>query len=246
LGDGPARSHFQIRGLNLNLSPNISRTRTAGWLYLVLAVTGGFSMLYVPSLVVPGNASATVANILAYESLFRLGIVSGLACQVVFVFLGLALYRLFRVVSEKRAAVMKALVMAAVPVGFLNVLNLIAALRFAQGDGYLVTLDDTQRSMWTMFFLDLYAQGLAIVGIFWGLWLLPLGLLVVKSRFMPAFLGWLLVIACGGYMVDVLTRLLLPGAAASLSPITGLAKFGEVVMILWLLIRGIQETPPET
>jgi len=218
--------------------------RTAGWLYLALAVTGGFSMLYVPSLVVPGNAPATVANILAHESLFRLGIASGLGCQIVFIFLGLALHRLFRDVSVTHATAMKALVMAAVPVGFLNQLNLVAALRLAKGGDYLATLDAAQRDVGTMFFLDLYGQGLLIVEAFWGLWLLPFGLLVIKSRFMPVLLGWLLVIACGGYVLDLLARLLLPDAAASLSTIAGLAKFGEVVMILWLLVKGVQEPRP--
>lgn len=218
---------------------SITNARAAGWLYLALAVTGGFSMLYVPSLVQPGDAAATAANILAHESLFRLAILSGLLCQVAFVFLGQVLHRLLRAVDEACADSMKALVIAAVPVGFLNVLNLVAALRFARGGDYLVTLDPASRDMWAMFFLDLHAQGLVIVGLFWGLWLLPLGLLVMKSRFMPAYLGWLLIVAFGGYIVDVVMRLLYPGVAESLAPITGAAKFGEVVLIFWLLFRGV-------
>src|SRR5688572_16145600 len=107
--------------------------RTAGLLYLVVAVTGGFSMLYVPSLIVPGDAAATANNLLAHESLFRLGIVSGLASQVVFVFLVLALYQLFGGVDKTHASVMVALVVAAVPVAFLNMVNLLAALRILTG-----------------------------------------------------------------------------------------------------------------
>ena len=214
--------------------------RTAGLLYLVVALTGGFSMLYVPSLIVPGNAAATAGNLLAHESLFRLGIVSGLACQVVFVFLALAMYQLFREVNRAHAAVMVALVVAAVPVAFVNMLNQLAALRVLTGADYLAVFDRAQLNALMMLFLDLHAQGLLIVEIFWGLWLLPLGLLVIKSRFMPPFLGVLLIIGCFGYLVDFLTRLLFPSYTAIVSPIAGISKFGELTMILWLLIRGVK------
>src|SRR5690606_11103405 len=109
----------------------------AGLLYLLLAVTGGFSMLYVPSLIVPGDAAATAANIAANESLFRLGILSGLVSQVAFVLLVLALYALFKGVNKGYSSVMVALVVAAAPVAFLNMLNQVAALHVLDGTAYL-------------------------------------------------------------------------------------------------------------
>ena len=212
--------------------------RAAGLLYLLLVVTGGFSMLYVPSLIVPADAAATVDNILAHESLFRLGVVSGLVCQVIFVFLVLTLYRLFEGVNRTLAALMVALVVAAVPVGFLNMLNYVAALHVLSGADYLRVFGADQLNALVMLFLDLHRHGLLIVEIFWGLWLLPLGLLVMKARFMPGFIGVLLIVAFAGYLLDVLTRLLLPERTAIVSPIAGAAKFGELAMVLWLLIRG--------
>jgi len=228
------------------MNPTKKTARTAGLLYLVLAVTGGFSMLYVPSLIVPGDAAATAKNIVAHESLFRIGIVSGLVCQVVFVFLVLALYKLFKGVNNTHASVMVALVVAAVPVAFLNMLNQLAALHVLSGAGYLRVFAPDQLNALLMLFLDLHSQGLLIVEIFWGLWLLPLGLLVIKSRFIPGFLGVLLIIGCFGYLIDFLTRLLFPGYTAIVSPIAGASKFGELAMILWLLIKGVkgQQTAP--
>ena len=170
------------------MNPSKTTARTAGLLYLVLALTGGFSMLYVPSLIVPGDVAATANNLAAHESLFRLGIVSGLICQVVFVFLALALYQLFRGVNQTHASVMVALVVAAVPVAFVNMLNQLAALRILTGADYLAVFERDQLNALMMLFLDLHSQGLLIVEIFWGLWLVPLGLLVMKSRFMPGFL----------------------------------------------------------
>lgn len=217
--------------------------RAAGLLYLLLAVTGGFSMLYVPSLIVPGDAAATAGNILAHESLFRLGVVSGLISQVVFVFLVLALYQLFDAVNHTHAALMVALVVAAVPVGFVNMLNQVAALHVLSGADYLSVFEADQLNALVMLFLDLHRQGLLIVEIFWGLWLLPLGLLVIKARFMPRFIGILLIVGFLGYVIDFLTRLLFPDYTAMVSPVAGAAKFGEVAMILWLLIRGTKAQP---
>src|SRR5688572_32467949 len=92
--------------------------RRAGFLYLVVAVTGGFSMLYVPSLIVAGDAAATLRNVAASEGLYRLGIVCGLACQALFVFLGLALYRLLADVDRARARLMVGLVITGAAVAF--------------------------------------------------------------------------------------------------------------------------------
>jgi len=213
--------------------------RTAGVLYLLLAVTGGFSMLYVPSLIVPGDAAATASNIMASESLVRTGIVSGLICQVVFVFLVLALYKLFKGVNETYASVMVALVVAAVPVAFLNMLNQLAALHVLSNVSYLRVFETDQLYALAMLFIDLHSQGLLIVEIFWGLWLLPLGLLVIKSRFMPRLLGVLLIVAFFGYLIDFMVRLVFPVHAAMVSPIAGASKFGELAMIFWLLIKGV-------
>ena len=223
------------------MNPRKGTARTAGLLYLLLAVTGGFSMLYVPSLIVPGDAAATAANIAANESLFRLGIFSGLISQVVFVLLVLALYALFRGVSKGYSSVMVALVVAAAPVAFLNMLNQVAALHMLGGAAYLTAFAPGQVNALMMLFLDLHGHGLLIVELFWGLWLLPLGLLVIRSGFIPRMIGALLIIGFAGYLLDFATRLLLPEYTAIVSPIAGVSKFGELAIILWLLIKGVKE-----
>ena len=223
------------------MNPRKGTARTAGLLYLLLAVTGGFSMLYVPSLIVPGDAAATAANIAANESLFRLGIFSGLISQVVFVLLVLALYALFRGVSKGYSSVMVALVVAAAPVAFLNMLNQVAALHMLGGAAYLTAFAPGQVNALMMLFLDLHGHGLLIVELFWGLWLLPLGLLVIRSGFIPRMIGALLIIGFAGYLLDFATRLLFPEYTAIVSPIAGVSKFGELAIILWLLIKGVKE-----
>jgi len=196
--------------------------------------------LYLPSLIAAGDPAATAANVRANESFFRLGVLSGLVCQVTFVFLALALYRLFREVSELQAKTMVALVIAAVPVAFLNMLNQLAAFHVLSGADYLNAFGSDGRLALAMFLLELHGQGLVMVELFWGLWLLPLGLLVMRSRFMPRAIGVLLIAACVGYVVDVIARLLSPGMAAIVAPVVAASKFGELVIIAWLLFGRVE------
>ena len=103
------------------MNSNKQAARKAGFLYLVLAITSAFGMLYVPSkIIVAGDAAATVNNIMNSELLFRFGIMSNLIAQACFVFLVLALYQLLKEVNKKYALLMVTLVVVAVPIGFLN------------------------------------------------------------------------------------------------------------------------------
>jgi Domain of unknown function (DUF4386) len=185
--------------------------RIAGLLYLVNGVTGFFSIIYVPGkLMVSENAAATANNILASERLFRLGMVSELICAAEFVFLLCVLYRLLGAVNKKHASLMVILGLLQIPIMFVNVLNEIAALSLLRGVDFLSVFDQPQRQALAMQFLNLHGEGFVVVGIFWGLWLFPFGILVFKSGFLPRILGVLLIAACFGYLADSLTSLLLP------------------------------------
>ena len=220
--------------------------RIAGVLYLVNAVTGFFSIVYVPSkLIVSGNAAATANKILASERLFRLGIVSELICAVEFIFLLWVLYRLLGGVNKTHAALMVILGLAYVPVMCVNALNDIAALTLLRAD-FLSVFDEPQRQGLAMLFLDLHRYGL-IIGGFFGLWLFSLGVLVFRSGFLPRLVGVLLIAACFGYLADGFTPLLLPNYASLVDRIASIAlTLGEPSLILWLLIMGAKDRPLET
>src|SRR4028118_2020811 len=95
--------------------------RFAGLLYLALAALSAFGLVYVPSMIiVPGDAAATANNIVASESLFRLGVVSNLAAFTVNVFVAVLLYKLLEPVSKGIASLMAVLIMAGLAIGMLN------------------------------------------------------------------------------------------------------------------------------
>src|SRR5713101_9183099 len=177
------------------MHPTKKAARIAGAIYLSMVITAPFSLIYVPEkLIVRGNAAVTAENILAHETMFRLSIFGDLVGQVIFVCLAIALYRLLSNVNKTWAALMVAFVLVSAAVGFLNTLNNIAALTLFRGADFLAVFDKPQRDAMAMLFLGLRRQGLTINEIFWGLWLFPFGVLVMRSGFLPRILGvWLIV-----------------------------------------------------
>jgi hypothetical protein len=227
------------------MEPTDKAARVAGAWYLSLVLIGPFSLMYVPGkLIVHGNAAATASNILNHETLFRFSILADMIGAVIFICLALALYRLFSGVNKTHASLMVALVLVSATVGFLNTLNNIAALTlFRGGADFLSVVDKPQRDALAMLFLRLNFQGDIINEIFWGLWLLPFGLLVMRSRFLPRILGVWLIVNCFAYVALSLTGILLPQyydvAFRSAFP----ALLGEVAIMLWLLIKGARVQP---
>jgi hypothetical protein len=213
--------------------------RFAGLLYVIASIPGIFALLYVPSkLIVQGNATATANNIAAHETLFRLGIAADLVGQAIFIFVALVLYDLLRAVNQRHALSMLILILAAVPIAFLNEVNSIAALILVRGADFLSVFDEPQRDALARLFLDLRSTGFDVAGIFWGLWLFPLGMLVCRSGFIPRFLGVLLMIGTFAYLANSFTSLVLPTYAGAVSRWMNPVQAVEVVFMLWLLIIG--------
>ncbi len=218
------------------------RARVAGVLYFLLAASAPFGLMYVPGkLIVPGNAAATAEAIRASPSLLRAGIASELVHQVLVIFLVLALYRLFREVDDmlaKQVVILGALV--SVPIVFVNILNDVAALALALGGpgDYLSVFDGPQRDALAYFFLHLHGQGITVASVFWGLWLFPFGLLVIRSGFIPRIFGYLLLIAGFGYLLAAFSTLVLPSWEPVVSKVAFPLEVAEVPIIFWLLIWG--------
>jgi hypothetical protein len=218
--------------------------RVAGIWYLLLCILGPLRLMYIPSkLFVDGNAAATVNNIAAHQWLFRFGIVGDLVCGVILIFLVLAFYRLFKGVDQNLAVlvvifggVMPALII------FVGVVSDAAALMVARGADFLSVFDKPQQDALAMLFLELRDHQNTAAEILWGVWLLPLAFLVYRSRFLPRFLGVWLVINGFAYVTLSLTGILLPHYQGKVFTYSQPALFGELAIMLWLVIKGAK--PP--
>src|SRR3989454_11468397 len=220
--------------------------RVAGYWYLLLVLLGPLRLIYIPNkLFVQGNAAATASNIAAHQWLFRGGMVSGLLGAVVLIFLVLAFYRLFKGVDQQLAVllVITGGVMPAV-LTLVNVATDAGALTVAQGPDFLSVFDKPQRDALVMLFLRLYQHEITAAEILWGLWLFPMGALAYKSRFVPRFIGVWLVINGIAYVIQSFTGILFPAYQNTAFLISQPALFGELAIMLWLLIKGAN--PPAT
>lgn len=217
---------------------SIQRTaRIAGFLYLLLLPLGVFGILYVPStLIDPGDVAATSKNILANAMLFRLSIISALVIPIVNIFVVLFLYQILKPVNQKIAMLMVLFLLIAVPIAFVNELTHFAVLLLLGGAQSQTGFTVDQVQALVSLFLGLHEHGIYTAQIFWGLWLLPMGYLVARSRFLPRVIGILLIVACFGYLIDSLLFFLYPDIDFELSSFTFI---GEPILGLWLLIKGV-------
>ena len=214
--------------------------RIAGIWYLVIVLLGPLRLIYIPGkLFVTGNAAATVTNIAAHQWLFRAGIVSDLIGSVVLVLLTLAFYRLFRGVDPYLAVqvVIFGGIMPAL-LNFVGVAGDIAALAIARGIDFLSVFSKPQLDALAMFLLDLRDHQYTAAEILWGVWLFPLGILIYKSRFMPRFLGLWILLGGLSYVALSLTGVMFPAYEDKVFKISQPAMFGELALMLWLLIKG--------
>ena len=218
--------------------------RVAGFWYLLLTVIGPLRLIYIPSkLFVEGNAAATASNIAAHEWLFRFGIVGDLVCGVILIFLVLAFYRLFKEVDQNLAVLVVVFggVMPAL-INFVGVVSDLGALMAVRGGEFLSVFDKPQRDALAMLFLNLRDHQYTAAEILWGVWLFPLALLVYRSRFLPRFLGVWLAIGGFAYVILSLTGELLPQYQEKVFTYSQPAFFGELAIMLWLVIKGAK--PP--
>ncbi len=221
--------------------------RLAGLFYVLMSIPGVFSAFYIPvAFVVSGDATATARKIAEGAFVYRMGVVSDLASHVLFLLLALTLYRLFKDVDRVLARLLVMLVSVGVAVGIANEVSQYAPLVLLSDKAYLSVFTKPQLNALALGFLGLHNGGLATAEVFWGLWLLPFGRLVMKSGYFPKILGVLLIIGCFAYLVSSLAYLALPAYHRLIFQIVSpLFALAEVPMMFWLLIAGAKERPAE-
>lgn len=211
--------------------------RIAGLLYLALAVLGGWAQLKARgSVLVEGDAARTAANIVEHETLFRLGLVADILMATVFVLLGLVLHRLLHHVHERAATALLVFVSVGAGSILINLTFHVGALVAATRPGHSAEL--------VLLLLDLHQQGYVLGGVFFGLWLLPMGYLACRSPMLPSWLGALLIVASVAWVADPLLAFGLPDAPALIRTLVEVpTSVGEFGLMLYLLIRGVRPQP---
>jgi hypothetical protein len=215
--------------------------RVAGLFYLIFILTTVLATYVRSQFIVSGDAATTANNIVASQGLFRVGFVTELVSAVFFLLAAWALYVLLKPVDRNLALLFLLLNLGGVAVECINALNLFAALQFLSGANYLNVFQTGQLQAMAMSFLNSYTNGFIIAQIFFSAWLLPLGYLVYKSRFLPRPLGILLILDFFGNLSWFLQFFLLPDYGILAYPGNAISFIAEISLTLWLLIMAVKE-----
>lgn len=214
--------------------------RAAGAFYLITIVMGVFAEVFVRgTLVVRDDAAATAANILAHDSLFRLGLVADLIMMACYITVTLLFYDLFKAVGRSLSLLAAFFSLVGIAVLAANSLNHLAPLVLIGGAQYLSAFDANQLQALALMSLKMHAQGYTVSMVFFGVYCLLIGYLVLRSGFLPRMLGVLM--AAGGlsFMANSFASFLLPALAARLPDIAMLGGIAELSLCLWLMAMGV-------
>ena len=221
------------------VSPQVY-ARIAGILYLIIIIAGALGQIFIRGkLIVAGDAVATARNLMASQSLWRIGIAGDLLMHVFDIPVMLALYLLLKPVNKHLAvsAVLFNLIQTAVLV--VNKLNLLVPLFLLGNAEYLKALEPQQLQALAYLPLRLHDYGFGIGLIFFGCVCLVQGYLIFKSGFLPKTIGVLMALAGLSYLTNSITLLLAPAYAEMVLPVLALALLGELALSLWLIVKGV-------
>ena len=213
--------------------------RVAGVLYIVGSLGRVIAMVRRSEIIVPGDAAATADNIRASEALLRGDIAIGLVSIAAWIFAVMALHRLLRHAGPLAAGAMVITVTAAVAVECVTLAGQHAALLAATSSAYPSAIGQAGADALAVLAFGIARSGALLVGLFWGLWLLPLGYLVARSGTFPRILGVLLIVGGLSYLTVHFVSVLAPSLASVASYLL-VGDIGELVFVVWLLLRGMR------
>ena len=224
------------------MEPTKKTARMAGLLWLLMIVFGLFAQVGVrESLIVAGNAAATAANITADPFLFRLGFVSDLVMMVCYLLTPLVFYKLFAAVNKTLASMTVIFGLMGTAIGMTALLCEFAVLPILSGTQYFSAFDTRQVQAQALLLLELNDHGYMIAHIFFSLWVLPLGILVCRSGFLPRIFGILFVLESFLGLLAFLVHFLSPNTDLETN-LMCVGAAAEISFTFWLLIRGINES----
>jgi hypothetical protein len=210
--------------------------RITGLAYLGLAISGMVGFLLIrDQLYVPDDATRTAANLIAHEGLARLGIVADIAMVLTQAATAVCFWNLFRPVRPVAAGSIAAF-------GLVNCVTILVAVMCSATALDVALRADATSAHEALLLYDLSTAAFSLGGLFYGLWLIPMGWLVVHSRYMPRPLGWILIGGGVGYVLSVLVSSAAPGTSGVAYALTVPATIGELWMVGYLLIWGVAAT----
>lgn len=221
-------------------------SRITGIGYLVIFLTGFFANFFVlEGLIVPENAASTAVNISESSILFRLGILSFLIMVLADLLLAWTLYLLLKPVNKNMSLLTAWFRLVNATIFGVALFHLFNVFQLAEGDVYTKLFSADALNANIALSLDAFNHTWLIGLIFFGIHLFLLGMMIIKSDYIPGILGVLLIIAALGYLTDSIAYMLMPDYSDYKSifmlvvAIPGVV--GELSFTIWLLVKGVKD-----
>jgi hypothetical protein len=212
------------------------RARIAGAVYFLYFLTAVSGELFLRGIVVDGDAATTANNILAHQSLFQLGLATGLIATACYTAVTALFYGLFKPVNRSLSLLAAFFSLLGCAILALGSVFQLAPLVLLGGSPYLIVFKLEQLRALALMFLELNTQAGNICVVFFGVYCLLIGYLIFRSVFLPRFLGVLMAFAGLGWLT-----FLSPPFANHLSPYNLVLGFlAELLLMLWLLVMGVR------
>ena len=222
--------------------------KIAGFGYLIVFILATFANFFAfERLIVSGDAVKTINNIIADESLLRVGIASWLIVLTVDAVVAWALYVFLKPVNRNLSLLMAWFRLVFVAIFGIGLVNLLSLLHLFSGADYLAVFEPSQLHAQAMLFLNAHEYGVHISFVFFGMHIFVLGYLIFKSNYIPRILGVLLIVASLGYFIDSLGNFVSSNYADSeiafILILALPAVIAEFSLTLWLLFKGGKTNP---
>jgi Domain of unknown function (DUF4386) len=214
----------------------------------VARVTGGLYLAYIAAMVLAdtlghigrGTAEQVYQAIVTNAGSFRLGLVVALISAFLFLMTAWGLYVLLRPVNKNLALLFLLLNAVGVAIQGASFLWLVSAMLQGDAASHMQAYSAAQLEGLAYLSINVYKTGWVTAQLFFGTWLFPLGYLVYRSRFLPRFLGVLLMLDGIGVLIWFLQALLLPDYRAISLPGVAVSFVAELGLALWLLVKGVK------
>src|SRR5690606_15154331 len=214
--------------------------RIGGFLYLMIILLGAFGQIVIRGSVVTADATSTYQNLIASDTLWRIGTIGDLLMHALDIPLMIILFMLLKSVSKNLAllGILFNVIQTAVLV--MNKMTLIVPMLLINNPTYTNTFDSGQINALIHLFTDIHDYGFGLGLIFFGFACLTYGYLIFKSNYFPNILGILVANAGLCYLINSLVLILAPQYSGDIFLILLFSLIGELSFTLWLIIKGVK------
>ena len=216
--------------------------RLPGFFYLGMVIFGVCAQIIRSNIIVFVDDIDTWAKLGNSIFALRLAFVSDILMTLFYVLTAWALYNALKQFDKNLSLLF--LLLAAVSAAVLcsNMIHFFAIIEMNQAE-YFSSDNLQNQKQAVQFFFNMYDKGYYSSQLFFGLWLLPIGLIILKFKIMPAYFGIMLIAATAAHIIEFFIVFLYPKGAVITYPGLVIGMLGEFSFCFWLLFRGLSKEP---